>query len=373
MNPKVRYAIRATARQKRETTKAFGMTREAPVTSLRRPCDRYGEFMHPEARIVSTADELLLDELARTSGDVVLVSPYLSFSVCKRIASLAAKVPGNWLLITRRDPAAVNSGHLNVPGLRELLGAGVTLEHVNRLHAKAFLAGDEFGLIGSANLTERGLGSGHHPNVELGVRLAAEEVAAARSIISRWPCTPLTLADLDELEEEAKHLAKPPRTRHARNEVDSPNVDRLLADASDGRTLWMKAEYGRRDPRRYRGEAWFASPGPTRRPSFKPGDLALIYAQSIHACYAVVEITDEAILNPGFLLAEGVSATEAERWPWISHTIPRLVPDARATVTTAEVGVSPRALQNGHVRVSLAGFAAAVRALEQTLSATAGE
>lgn len=329
--------------------------------------------MYLGTRIVSVADELLLEELSKTSGDVVLVSPYLSFSVCGRIANLASKAAGNWRLITRRDPAAVNSGHLNVPGLRELLSAGVTLEHVDRLHAKAFLAGDDFGLVGSANLTERGLGSGHYPNVELGVRLAPAEVVATRSIITNWTCMPLTLADLDELEEEAKHLAKPARSRRATPEVDLPNIDRLLADASDGRTLWMKAEYGRRDPRRYRGEAWFASPGPTRKPSFKPGDLALIYAQSVHACYAVVEITDQPVFNPGFLLAEGASATEAARWPWISHTLPRLVSNARATVTTAEVGVSARALQNGHVRVSLAGFATAVRALERTLPASAGE
>ncbi|MBN9105459.1 MAG: hypothetical protein J0I14_10690 [Propionibacteriaceae bacterium] len=315
-------------------------------------------------RVVTAADQLLFDALEHATGDVLLVSPYLSYRVCERLAHLASAAPVAWTLVTCRNAAAVNTGHLNVPGLRRLLGSGVNLEHVDQLHAKAYLAGDGFGLIGSANLTERGLGSAAQRNRELGVQLSPAEIADTRAIVLGWDRTPLTSADLDQLEEEARQLSKPPRTRKATTKPTVSTVDRLIADARDGRELWVKAEYGASDPQHYQGPSRFASPSPKRRPSFKPGDLAIIYSQGIHACYAVVEVTDEPTYDPEFLHSEGASAEDSARWPWISHTIPRLVPESVVEVKPEEIGVSTRALQNGHVRIDLAGFTAAVRALE---------
>ena len=315
-------------------------------------------------RVVTAADQLLFDHLEHATGDVLLVSPYLSYRVCERLAHLASAVPGAWTLVTCRNVAAVNTGHLNVPGLRRLLGAGVNLEHADQLHAKTYLVGDGFGLIGSANLTERGLGSAGQPNRELGVRLNADEIADTRAIILGWDRTPITSADLDQLEDEARQWSKPPRTRKQTTKPTISTVDRLIADARDGRELWVKAEYGKRDPQHYQGPSTFASPSPKRRPSFKPGDLAIIYSQGIHACYAVVELTDEPTYDPEFLHSQGASAEDSARWPWISHTIPRLIPESTAEVSSEEIGVSARALQNGHVRIDLAGFTAAVRALE---------
>lgn len=320
--------------------------------------------MTPGNRVVTAADQMLFEELRAASGDVLLSSPFLSFTVCDRIAALAAKAQGTWRVLTQRNAAAANSGHLNIPGLRRLLGAGVILEHVDGLHAKAYLVGDSFGLIGSANLTDAGLGSAAHPNVELGVSLTADEVAATRSVILGWHRTTLDASDLDQLEQEARRLAKPPRERRASTKANVSNIDRLIADARDGRELWVKAEYGKRDPQHYQGASTFASPGPTRKPGFRPGDLALIYSQGIHACYAIVEVTDEPSYDPDFLHSEGASVEDSARWPWISRTIPRLVPESSARVLPEQIGVSARALQNGHVRISLAGFTAAIRVLE---------
>lgn len=325
--------------------------------------------MTPEPRLVQVAYDALFERLKAATGDVLLVSPFLSFTVCDRIAEMCAQSPGAWRLVTRKDAAAANTGHLNIPGLRRLLSAGVKLEHVTGLHAKVFLVGDEFGLVGSANLTESGLGSSPNPNAELGVQLTSEEVAASRAIITDWQRTPVTAADLDQLEEDARKLARPARSPRPTPKASVATIDRLLADARDGRSLWVKAEYGRRNPQHWTGESYFASPGKTRKPRIKPGDLALIYSQGIHACYAVVEVIDAPRFDPPFLIQEGSSEADAARWPWISRTIPRLVPDAAAAVTAEEIGVSARALQNGHVRVDLAGFAAGVRALQRVSAA----
>ncbi len=317
------------------------------------------------ARIVADADQLLFDQLATSPGDVLLVSPYVSYKVAQHIADLAAKAPGPWTLITCADPAAANAGYLNISGLRALLKAGVTLAHVDRLHAKVFLAGDCFGLVGSANLTEAGLGSAAHPNAELGVALTADEVTAIRSIIASWSRTPLHGSDLDQLEEAALQLAKPARVPKPSTRATVSAVDRLIADARTGeRALWVKAEYGRRTPESYAGEWFFASPGPRRRPGFAAGDLVLMYAQRDHVCYAVVEVTDEPTFDPAFLRTQGFSDEDAERWPWVSRTIPRLVPDAKVDVLTEGIGVSAQSLRTGAVHVSLAGFSSAVRQLE---------
>lgn len=169
---------------------------------------------------------------------------------------------------------------------------------------------------------------------------------------------------LDELLKSAEEL-----TRALREPSNSLNADsalnfaeKLLADARDPeRSLWLKLEYGEPKLHGWRDRSLFASPR-KGRPSFKPGDLIFICTKQTGDCYAVVEVTSEPEFQPTDYI-ETRDAASVERWPWISRTAPRLVPDQLMSLKLNELGASRQALQNGHVRLQLDQFAAGVRAL----------
>ena len=324
-----------------------------------------------DASVLASIHEPLFSALADPAGDVLLAAPYITYPVAGRIARAAQGSPVGWRVISKRDPVAVRGGMLNVPGLRSLLAAGVAVSWAPALHAKTYLVGDDFGIIGSGNLTAPGTGMAN-PNAELSVRLTPDQIAQARAMMLAWALTDATWADLDLLEQEAEAYSKPPPPHLAAADSVALTVDRLLSDARDpSRTLWVKAEHGQPDLTHWRGDSWFASPSPRKRPKIKPGDLAIIYAQQAHACYAVVEVTSDPIYDPTFLISQGATPADAVRWPWISHTRERLVPDTLVTVSREEISVEPGGLQNGHSRMTLAGFTTGVRRLEQAAAALA--
>jgi hypothetical protein len=90
----------------------------------------------------------------------------------------------------------------------------------------------------------------------------------------------------------------------------------------------------------------------------------LIYAKEAQGCYAILGITESAVLDADFVIANsGGEEWIGERWPWVNRTRPRLVPNELVVVTNSQLGVSPQALQGGHKRLTLNEFASAVRAL----------
>ncbi|MFC6715649.1 hypothetical protein [Branchiibius cervicis] len=274
------------------------------------------------------------------------------------------------MLITRLDAAAVAGGYLSVRGLQQLLEAGVEIRDVPRVHAKVFVIGGE-GFLGSANLTGAGLGTSALPNHELGVELDAELVAEARRTLLSWNSQPVTADDLVQLEADAKLITAPKQdaARHRLNPRTAQQLaEALLVDARDpGRGLWLKLEYGEPDLEGWRSSSYFASPK-KGRPKFKPGDLVFICAQETHDCYAVVEVSDGAQFQPADYVARMQNEDPAaiERWPWVTRTDPRLVPEHLLQVKLAELGIAGRGLQNGHVRLSLDQFASGVRGLART-------
>lgn len=103
-----------------------------------------------------------------------------------------------------------------------------------------------------------------------------------------------------------------------------------------------------------------------RRPGFKPGDLVLIYAQATHACYAVVEVTDDPTFDPEFV---NEHRDGGERWPWVNRTRPFLVPDDGRTVSPLELGFTGQSLQGGHKRLDLSQMLTAIDVLTSPASA----
>ena len=132
---------------------------------------------------------------------------------------------------------------------------------------------------------------------------------------------------------------------------------------SNTSTVRRVTSYGRPNYDQWRGEFWSSSAAHRRRPS-RRGDLGSIYAKDVHAYYAIVEVIDEPRNDPDFVVEPGVRPREeAERWPWVSRTVPRLVPVGQGVVQPVELGFTGQSLQGGHKRLGLPEFVTAVRAL----------
>jgi hypothetical protein len=312
------------------------------------------------------ADDWLFKTLGRNPGEVFLASPYLSYAVCRRLAELARDSDSRWRVSTDVNPMAVAAGYLSTHGLAELMDAGVRVSSVERLHAKAFIIGDQ-GFLGSANLTGAGLGTSGAPNIELGVELNPGQVQAVRRMILSWRGREVTPQDLVHVRAHAaKHLPKPKAPEPSKGPLTGWElVEPLLMDARDTRrTLWMKSEYGAPALEQWRAEWFFGSPrkgaGKKGRPTIKPGDLILVRAETGH-CYAVVEVTSEPVFMPADYVA--LRGHEAERWPWVSRTKPRLVPNHVVNLKASDFRATTSGLQNGHIRLDIEQFAEVVRSL----------
>jgi len=333
---------------------------------------RYRLSMVTHQLMIESAAHWLTDALSRVDGDVVLTSPYLSYDICRQVASAASGSSRSWRLITTLDPSAVANGYLSIQGLGILLDADVHVAHVDRLHAKCFVVGSR-AMLGSANLTGAGLGSSASPNRELGVELGGEQAQRALDIIATWPSRDIEPTDIERLLDESRNLTRA-TMRGQDAQLDTASAlqlaEELLADARDtSRSLWLKLEYGSPGLDGWREESFFASPK-KGKPGFRSGDLVFICAKDSRDCYAVVEVTSDPDFQPDdYAALTARDRPEAlERWPWISRTTPRLVPDSLMELKLDELGVKGQALQNGHVRLRFDQFTAGVRALARLAS-----
>lgn len=317
------------------------------------------------------AADWLQQSLSAIDGDVLLTSPYLSFEVCRRLADAAADSSVGWELVTTLNPSAVANGYLSVRGLHLLLREGITLRHVDRLHAKCFVVGSR-AMLGSANLTGAGLGTTVSPNRELGVELTPGHVDQVRMTIHSWPSVDIDHDDLDRLLAASRGLTEK-FVKASGDDLDSRSAlhlaEELLADARDQhRSLWLKLEYGEPALDGWRDTSWFASPK-KGKPGFRTGDLVVICAKGTHDCYAVVEVAADPEFQPQMYIDDLAERPgELERWPWVNRTLPRLVPDHLMELKLSELGVSGQGLQNGHVRLDFDQFTAGVRALARLAS-----
>ncbi|SCZ56681.1 hypothetical protein SAMN02799638_01929 [Arthrobacter sp. UNCCL28] len=319
-----------------------------------------------EGAVHSKAADWLFNAVQDANGDVLLASPFLSYDVCKRLAQWALQADASRTLFTCLDPSAVANGYLSVDGLLQLIQSGFSVLHVDRLHAKAFLLGSR-GFLGSANLTGAGLGSSAASNVELGVELGPAQVQSVRQSMDAWASRPVTTADLHKLTQQARQLTvvDQPGTDGLDSDSGLALVEQLLVDARDrDRTLWLKSEYGEPALDQWRQNWFFGSPA-KGRPSIKEGDLVLISAQT-RDCYAVVEVTSEPLYIPDDYREE--RGDEADRWPWVSRTKPRFVPDGLLELKAHELVRSTGGLQNGHIRLKFDQFTYAVRSLARLVT-----
>lgn len=140
-------------------------------------------------------------------------------------------------------------------------------------------------------------------------------------------------------------------------------ANQLLAEAG-GVNLWIKAVYGNEAAAGVEREdgSWFSS-SKRGRPHFAVGELVLIYAKGAQRCNTVLEIATEARYDPDFVVSDGRTHEEGDRWPWVNDVKVRLQVPISVGVPLSHLGFTGLSLQGGHKRLGLSEFAAAVRYL----------
>ncbi len=123
--------------------------------------------MTSPADILVDGLEASLHDLARSAlRELRIVAPFVKAPQLR--AALACVAPGVRAAVTTRWlPEEVASGVSDLEVLDVCRKAGAELFLLDRLHAKLFVADGRRVLLGSANLTARGLGSAASPNLEL--------------------------------------------------------------------------------------------------------------------------------------------------------------------------------------------------------------
>lgn len=335
-------------------------------TSIRstEPRDRLDELQETTV-IVDHVEPELFEALDSDSGQVTLASPYLSEPVALRLAELAERSRHEWYLLTCLDPRAAANHYLSIAGLTRLLEAGVMIQDCPQLHAKAYVVGTSFAMIGSANLTGAGLGSAQASNLELSVTVPRSDVPRVQSILDQWWDEGFEVgqADIDRLERQAAALPPDPRpgppAPRPRTDL-SAVVDQLLKEARrDDVGLWIKTLNNTPDPDDWVSDGWFSS---GKRPSCAPGDLVLLYSKEEHGCVAVVEIAHSAEEDPD-LVADHLGEDAGRRWPWVNIARPRFMPYDPIAVTARDLDIKPQRLQGGPKRLQFNEFESGVRAL----------
>jgi phosphatidylserine/phosphatidylglycerophosphate/cardiolipin synthase-like enzyme len=124
---------------------------------------------------------------SRAEDRIWLASPFLSKPVAEEIvAAVAESSAVERRLLTALVPGSVQTRVLDPAGLEALLDADFELSSVPNLHAKLSLIDSSWGLVGSGNLTNAGLGGKSYANVELGVTLDAAQIAMAAGYFAAW-------------------------------------------------------------------------------------------------------------------------------------------------------------------------------------------
>lgn len=176
-----------------------------------------GGRLIPAPDILTDGLEARLHGLARGARrEFRIVAPFIKAPQVE--AALACVPPSVRATVTTRwVPEEVASGVSDLEVLDVCRAAGAELRLLDRLHAKLFVADGRKALVGSANLTARGLGSAVSPNLELLLPCEPSprsiETTLCRMDLESRPATDEERASVAALAAEVAHAAAaaPPR------------------------------------------------------------------------------------------------------------------------------------------------------------------
>jgi len=322
--------------------------------------------------LVTYARTELLARVRDAKERVWLASPFLSRPVADEIATAAGESSASELrLLTALVASSVQTRVLDPGGLETLLDAGFEICSVPNLHAKVSLIDSTWGLVGSGNLTNSGLGSEGRTNVELGVVLDDGQIATAAELFLRWwedasPVGANAIAEYAAL----PRLKRPPGQPVAYGTPVRVGLPRTLEDAlmedeltAGGRGYWVKSNYQRHDNPSWWERGWISD---WRQASYAVGDLIVLYLSAKDGgpavCPAVVRVTERSQLAREWIAEHG-DPEAAKQWPY--RTMVEVVGEVpiESGARLDEFGLSGQSVQGGYCSITRKQFEEALRAM----------
>lgn len=321
--------------------------------------------------LLTYVQDELLRSIASASTSVALASPFLSLTIAKRIvAAVERSGASKRRFLTAVSARPVRSGVLSVPGIALLMDAGFEVRSIPNLHAKLSLVDGVWGVVGSGNLTDAGLGGADasRPNVELGVRLTRNQIHTAEGTFDDWWRAAADGRVTSELlEPYAAVKVVVPASSDGLAPIGSPlpGPTTVPLPTTSGptprRQYWVKAMYWHGKPT---GEWWRSisfihdrhqgtPEAMTSRPRYRVGDLIALYITQPAGpgrIPAVFEVTHPAE-DGRDEVAERYGAEDAKLYGWTTKVaVCRAMPVEHAP-TLDVVGKSPKSLQVGRTRI----------------------
>ena len=316
--------------------------------------------------LVELARGKLLARIRGAHERVWLVAPYLTGGVADEIIEAReASDAMDCRLVTALTERSVRSRVLDPKALRRLCAAGFRVWDLKDLHAKVSVV-DDWGLVGSGNLTDSGMGEGKkNPNIELGVILTPPQVIRTAELIQHW----WAMAE-EKLPDDFTRFEKMKAYPAPKEEADVTGrsigvfgTERLREilekglDIDPKRSYWIDSNY-----HDYEDEGWWQRGWVSdwRRSQIKKDDLIVIYLSGRNdgpaKCPAVVRALGAPRRDPDFIRREG-DIDAVDRWPWVTKV--EVVGDVPADdgVDVGLAGKSSRSVQNSPITITDEKFA----------------
>jgi len=322
--------------------------------------------------LVTYARTELLTRIRGAEQRVWLASPFLSKPIADEIATAVVESSvEERRLLTALVAGSVQTRVLNPGGLETLLDAGFEICSVSNLHAKVSLIDSSWGLVGSGNLTNSGLGSEGRANVELGVVLDDGQIATAAELFVRWwddasPVGANAIAEYTALP-RLKQLPGQPVAYGAPVGVGLPqSFEDILAEdelTAGGRGYWVKSNYQRHDNPTWWERGWISD---WRQASYAIGDLIVLYLSAKDGgpaiCPAVVRVTEQSELAREWIAEHG-DPEAALQWPYRTRVeVVGEVP-IEFGAKLESFGLTGQSLQSGYCSITRQQFEQALRAM----------
>jgi len=324
-------------------------------------------------KLVTFARGELLRQIESAGERIWLASPYLSRPIADYIVTSTAKSSASDLrLMTALVPGSVKVGALDPKALRILQEGGFEIASRSNLHAKVSIVDSHWGLVGSGNLTNAGLGSTKRGNAELGVALGGTQIDEAAEIFARWwhdakPVSRKLIETFDALERIGRPPGEPVAYGPPVESAQTDELEQILAEdeeAAHARQYWLKSAY--HDPNNpdwwHRG--WISDSAPL--PKYKKNDLIVIYLGAKNGgpqlCPAVVRAATESRYDPGWVI-EHRDPKAANQWPYVTETA--FVADLPVTdgVSLELIGKTGHSLRRGNCSIAREEFERLARAM----------
>lgn len=328
--------------------------------------------MGDAGELVTYARTELLARIRNAKQRVWLASPFLSRPVAEEIVTaVGGSSASERRLLTALVASSVQARVLDPGALEVLLDSGFELCSVPNLHAKLSLTDANWGLVGSGNLTNAGLGSEGRANVELGVVLDAEQISGAAELFARWwaDADPIGAAQIAEYAALPQLKLAPGQPRAYGTPVGvglSQSLGEILAEdelTALGRGYWVKSNYQRHDNPTWWERGWISD---WRQASYAIGDLIVLYLSAKDGgpaiCPAVVRVTEPSQFAREWIAAHG-DPEAAQQWPY--RTMVEVVGEVpiESGAKLEEFGLSGQSVQGGYCSITRSQFEEALRAM----------